>query len=306
MANKKPPSLGRGLDAIFFDNTSGFDETSGGVNVIRVSDIEPREDQPRVKFDEASLDTLAQSIKDNGLLQPVVVRPAKNGSTYTIIAGERRWRAAKLAGLSEIPAVVTDADDKKAYQLALIENVMREDLNSIEEAQSYRRLLDEYSMKQEELAAMIGRSVPYISNTMRLLKLPDEISSLVRDGLLGAGHARALLGLEDKSDKSYHEAAAHIIDGELSVRETEALVKHLNAQYEKAKQAAKEDETEDTAPVLPEIDYAADLARRVTERLGYRVSLKSTKRRKTLEIEYADEDDLEALLEKILGGKLEE
>ncbi len=302
MAKQKAPSLGRGLDAIFFDNSSGFEESSGTVNMLRVSDIEPRADQPRRNFDEDALAKLAESIKENGLIQPVVVRPSKDGS-YTLIAGERRWRASKLAGLVEIPALIYDADDKKAYQLALIENIVREDLNPIEEAESFGRLLDEYGMKQDELASMVGRSVPYISNSMRLLKLPENVLPLVRDGILGAGHARALLGLSDEN--AVYDAAAHIIDAELSVRETEAMVKHLNALYEKA-QIEVEVETPPTVEKLPEIDYAADLARRVTDRLGYRVTLKSTRRKKTIEIEYTDEDDLEALIEKLIGGKLEE
>jgi len=173
----------------------------------------------------------------------------------------------------------------------------------MEEAESYRRLLDEYGMKQEELANMVGRSVPYISNSLRLLKLPEDISQLVRDGILGTGHARALLGLADKA--AVTDTAAQIIDADLSVRETEAMVKHINAIYEKANAAAEaEDSAEDEVPVLPEIDYAAELAKRVTDALGYRVTLKSTRRRKIVEIEYNDEDDLEALLEKICGRKI--
>lgn len=298
MPKPKQSGLGKGLDAIFFDNTAGYDNSGGGSELLRVSSVAPRADQPRTVFDEESLDALADSIREHGMLQPIVVRPAENGY-YTIIAGERRWRAAMKAGLTEIPARVMDADEKTAYQLAMIENLMREDLDPFEEAASFRRLLDDYGMKQEEIGALIGRSVPYISNALRLLRLPETVAGLVRSGEITAGHARALLGIEG-GEYEMTEAAARVADTGMSVRETEAYVKHLNAA------AAQAREKEDRPEAPPPVDYAALLAGKITREYGRRVTLKETKRRKTIQIEYRDEDELQEIISQLIGHELRE
>ena len=230
MAKNKNTGLGRGLDAIFLDNTT--EESGRGVTMLRLSDIEPRPDQPRKQFESESLASLADSIAENGVLQPLLVR-AEGDGFYQIIAGERRWRASKMAGLTEVPAIITDADDKKAFELAIIENIQRENLNAIEEAAAIRDLMTEYGLTQEEVSTRISRSRSAVSNAIRLLDLPDSVMKAVSDGKLSAGHARALLGLRD-SEKII-SAAQTVISRGLSVRATEELVRSLNRAQEDAK-----------------------------------------------------------------------
>ena len=212
MAKNKNTGLGRGLDAIFLDNTT--EESGRGVTMLRLSDIEPRPDQPRKQFESESLASLADSIAENGVLQPLLVR-AEGDGFYQIIAGERRWRASKMAGLTEVPAIITDADDKKAFELAIIENIQRENLNAIEEAAAIRDLMTEYGLTQEEVSTRISRSRSAVSNAIRLLDLPDSVMKAVSDGKLSAGHARALLGLRD-SEKIISAAQTVISRGLLS------------------------------------------------------------------------------------------
>ena len=230
MAKNKNTGLGRGLDAIFLDNTT--EESGRGVTMLRLSDIEPRPDQPRKQFESESLASLDDSIAENGVLQPLLVR-AEGDGFYQIIAGERRWRASKMAGLTEVPAIITDADDKKAFELAIIENIQRENLNAIEEAAAIRDLMTEYGLTQEEVSTRISRSRSAVSNAIRLLDLPDSVMKAVSDGKLSAGHARALLGLRD-SEKII-SAAQTVISRGLSVRATEELVRSLNRAQEDAK-----------------------------------------------------------------------
>ena len=194
MSKPKTTGLGRGLDAIFGENS--LPGKSDGVIMLRVSDIEPRPGQPRKDFDPEAMAQLADSIATHGLIQPVVVRREENG-LYQIIAGERRWRASKMAGLTEIPAVIVDADDRKAAELAIIENIQREDLNPIEEAEAYKALAEEHNMTQEEISRQVSKSRSAVANAMRLLELPDDVIDMVRNNELSAGHARALLGLGD-------------------------------------------------------------------------------------------------------------
>ena len=288
MAKKK--GLGRGMDAIFLDNS--LDDTPEKTGTLRLSEIEPRRAQPRKTFDAEALSQLADSIAANGLIQPIVVREREGTDFYQIIAGERRWRAAKMAGLSEVPVVILEADDKKASEYALIENIQREDLNPIEEAMGYESLIDEYGMTQEQVAKQVGKSRAAVTNAMRLLDLPDEVLKLVSEKTLSAGHARALLGLNDKSRIS--DAADTVIIRELSVRATEELVRRYNATPSlKDDVPAKDDSVER--------EYYASLERKMTETLGCKVKISHSFKKKAIAISYSDADELTALIKKLVG-----
>ena len=297
---KKQSGLGRDFYSLFDDNMVGENKKSAA-EMLRISDVEPRIDQPRKTFERESLEQLADSIGAYGVLQPIIVREsAALKGTYEIIAGERRWRAAKMAGLSEIPAVILDGDELKAAQVALIENVQRENLNPLEEANGYRLLIDRFGLTQEQVAAQVGKSRSAVTNMLRLLDLPEEICEMLASGTLSTGHARALLGLDRKEDRPV--LAERIIAKQMSVRETEAAVKRLNAI------AAKEDE-EDELPDVLERDaasqrkiYMKDLEHRVTETLGRRAKITATPRKKVLELAYDDDEDLESLLKTICGA----
>ncbi|MBQ3184242.1 MAG: ParB/RepB/Spo0J family partition protein [Clostridia bacterium] len=286
----KSSGLGKGLDAIFEDNFSESGKKGG--TMLRISDIEPRSNQPRKVFDETALSELADSIATHGLIQPVVVREDSRGF-YSIVAGERRWRASKLAGLTEIPVVILDIDDAKAAELALVENLQREDLNPIEEAMAYEALASEYSLTQEEISQRIGRSRSAITNSLRLLGLPADVKDLVAENEISAGHARTLLGLKDK-DK-YNEAIHLIITKELSVRDTEKLVKKMN-NAKPAEEVAVSDKVE--------VDYRKELERRMTQRLGRKIAIKDKGKAKKLEISYEDNRDLEDLIVKLCGHNI--
>lgn len=292
----KNKGLGRGLDAIFLDNA--LDESpsqgSGGASKLPLSQIDVKADQPRRRFDPDTLTGLAESIKQNGVLQPILVRE-KNGR-YEIIAGERRFRASKLAGLSEIPALVLDADNLAAAKFALIENLQREDLNPYEEAQAYSALIDKYSLTQDEVAVEVGKSRSAVTNSLRLLDLPDVVAELLIDGSLSAGHARTILGLHDKS--AMETLANRCIERELSVRETEAAVRMMNREYDRA--SSEEDGGTDDAEEL-KVDYVHSLESRFTKFTGRRCKIVSTKKGKTFQIEYRDNEDLEAIIKKIAG-----
>lgn len=294
-----PKNLGqaRGLDAIF--RTAGAaaaQSEKDTVKKVRIAEIEPRKEQPRRKFDEEALLQLSESIRSNGVIQPILVRKQPNGF-YQIIAGERRWRASKLAGLTEVPVVVIEADEKKVSEIALIENIQREDLNAIEEAAAYRSLMEDYGLTQEELSKRVGKSRSAIANATRLLDLPEEISGLVIDGKLSAGHARTLLGLVRHEDML--SAADTVIEKGLSVRATEALVRNLNSA---AAKAAKEKALEDV-PEPIKVDYGAELERRVKDVIGRNVRIVSKGQNKKLEISFASNEDLEELLKLICGDE---
>ena len=284
----KEKGSGRGLDAIFIDNFD-TDEKKDRISTLRLSQIEPEPTQPRSMFDHEPLEELASSIATHGLLQPIVVREGENGY-YRIIAGERRWRASKMAGLTEVPVRIIEADDRKAAELSLIENLQRENLNAIEEATAYRALIDEYDLTQDEVSARIGKSRSAVANAMRLLELPKEVSELVKKNELSAGHARALLGLNDRSRIT--ELAGRILSKGLSVRSTEQLVKNTN----KIKKNAQNNDSDKI-----EVDYVADLERRVTSQMGRRFKIHSAGKRKKVEIEYSDEKDLEAIICALCG-----
>ena len=223
MATKKKTGLGKGFDSLFLDNAADA-LNDGGAVTLKLSDIEPDRNQPRSDFNEEALAELANSIREYGVLQPLLVRPMSDGS-YKLVAGERRWRAARLAGLSEVPAVVRSLTEAEACAIALIENLQREDLNPVEEAEGIRRLIEEYGFTQEQAADKLGRSRPAVANSLRLLGLPAEARDALVQGKISAGHARALLGLQD--ERLVKTALARVIEGALSVRQTEALVKTL-------------------------------------------------------------------------------
>ena len=287
----KNKGLGRGLEAIFYDNSIEEESSSGnggGITTIRISMIEPKKDQPRRHFDREALASLADSIAANGVLQPIIVRESVAGM-YSIIAGERRWRASKLAGLSEIPAVIVDADEFSAAKIAMIENLQREDLNPMEEALGYRDLMVNYSLTQESLSNHIGKSRSAIANSLRLLDLPDEVLEMIASGEISAGHGRALLGLKDRSQ--IKPLAEKIIVRNLSVRETEAAVKAAN------KRLTEEPEE----PKVTTVDYIADLESRVSSSLGRRCKIFNTAKKKTIQLEFTDNDDLQALLYTLCG-----
>ncbi|MBR3805896.1 MAG: ParB/RepB/Spo0J family partition protein [Clostridia bacterium] len=288
---KKNSGLGRGLDAIFLDNFIEEDEnksSDSGISTLKVSLIDPKSDQPRKYFDKEALEQLASSISENGVLQPILVRKYGDGR-YQIIAGERRFRASKLAGLTEIPAIVLEHDDKKAAEIALIENVQREDLNPLEEALGYKALAEEYNMTQEELSNRVGKSRSAIANTLRLLDLPDEILTLVASKELSAGHARTLLGVRDRDNMIL--LAQRAVEDDLSVRVLEEEVKRINK--------PKKEEVEEEIPV---VDYFRELEIRVQSHLGRKVKIDGKGRKKTITLSYEDNEDLDEVLKLLCGS----
>ncbi len=275
MAAKKG-GLGRGLDALFADNS--IEEISSSSTVkLRINEIEPNRDQPRKTFDDKALSELADSIAQHGVIQPLLVRPIQDG--YQLVAGERRWRAARLAGLTEVPVVIKELSDSETMEIALIENLQREDLNPIEEAEGLQLLIDTYGLTQDECAKRVGKSRPAITNSLRLLNLPEKLSELVRDGMISSGHARALLPLGNE-DKML-EIANEIISKDLSVREVERLVK-LTEKPEKAEKRVKKRDV-----YFDEVELA------LGDAMGRKVKVFVGKGSKgTLEIEFFGKEDL--------------
>ncbi len=289
---KKTGGLGKDFYSIFDDNI--LEAKKGAAESIRISDIEPRRDQPRKTFERESLEVLADSIAAYGVLQPIIVRanPVAEG-TYEIIAGERRWRASKMAGLTEIPAVIFDGDELKAAEVALIENVQREDLNPVEEAMGYGELIDKFGLTQEQVAKKVGKSRPAIANMLRLLELPTEVLAMLRDGTISAGHARALLGLPSK--EMMVECAQKITSASMSVREVEAMVQRIN----NLRSAAEEER------VHPQIKaHMKELEHRAMSALGRKVRISRSSHKKVLELSYSDDEDLEALLKSLCGESI--
>ena len=278
---KKQSGLGRGLSALLEDPNLDFTQQKGGVSSVPIHKVEPNPLQPRREFDPEALQALADSITAHGMIQPLTVRELPGGY-YQIIAGERRWRAARMAGLQEVPILVIEADDRKVMELALVENLQREDLNPMEEAQGYRSLMEDYGLTQAETAERVGKSRPAVANALRLLSLSEDLAEMVRNGTLSPGHARALLGV--KSEKLRKQAAQRIIALQLSVRQAETLCKNL----EKPKQEAKE------APL--EVDYVAECEKTLTRRLGRKVRIINGKTKGRFELEFYGQDDLNRLL----------
>ncbi len=291
MAARKK-GLGKGLDSLIPESskanvTQAAAAADDNVQMIKLSLIEPNRDQPRQKFDEDGLQELADSIKQHGVLEPLMVR--KNKDYYEIIAGERRWRAAKMAGVKEVPAVVKDYSDQEIVEISLIENIQRENLNPIEEAIAYKRLLEEFNLKQDEVAERVSKSRTAVTNSMRLLKLDERVRQMIVDEMITTGHARALLAISNK-DKQY-ELATRVFDEKLSVRETEKLVKNLvNPKKTKKKKADAKD-----------IIYQ-DMEEQMQEAMGtkVRVAPKGSGKGK-IEIEYYSEDELEHMFEMIMS-----
>ena len=291
MAKNKNTGLGRGLEAIFLENS--VDESSS-VSMLRISDIEPNPDQPRREFDQAALEELAASIAANGIIQPIVVRSAGINGYYQIIAGERRWRAAKMAGLTEVPVNIMELDDKKAAQVALIENIQREDLNSVEAAKAFKNIMESHEMTQEELSVALGKSRSLVANTLRLLDLPKETCALVEQGKLSAGHARTLLGLIRKNE--INDTALIVMEKGLSVRQTEELVRKLNRPRVDV-QIKDPDEK-------PIVNYVAELEKRMTALLGSKVRIKGKGKNRTLQISINDDKQLDELVTSLCGDNI--
>ncbi len=284
----KARGLGKGLNAIIGADVIGRGLDGPGGVEIPVDQLSPNPFQPRRTFTDEGLQQLAESIKRHGVLQPIVVRASGDG--YQLIAGERRWRAARIAGLSKIPAIVREIDDSNMVQVALIENLQREDLNPIEEALAYRRLMDEFKMTQEQLSSTIGRSRPAIANAVRLLNLPAEIQRHIEENRLSEGHARCLLAVSNETDQL--KAASEIIEGGLSVRQAEKLVKRISQDVSR--------ETTRSQSGVDDPD-AVRLAQRIEERLGTKVRLSGSAGKGRLEIEYYSSEDLDRILGIILG-----
>ena len=281
MAAKEKKGLGTGLDVLFAANE--LDEAEGELLTLPIAKVEPREAQPRKRFDEQALQDLADSIAQYGLIQPIVARKLDSGY-YQIIAGERRWRASRMAGLTEVPVRVLEADDRRTAELALVENLQREDLNPIEEARGYKTLMEDYGLTQEETARSVGRSRPAVANALRLLSLSPAVMALVERKELSAGHARAILPLE--SEKQQLELAQEVLKKSLSVRRTEQLAARLSRVS-----AAKEQKE---SPLT--INYAAEAAEELSRLLGRKVRLVEGKRGGKIELDYYDPEDREVLI----------
>lgn len=282
MALKK--GLGTGLGALF-----GEDAELSLEDKIPISRVEPRTGQPRTVFDEGALQELSESIAQHGLLQPITVRKLDSGY-YQIIAGERRWRASRMAGLTEVPVRIIEADDRKVQELALVENLQREDLNPMEEAKGYRALMNDYGLTQEAVAQSVGKSRPAVANALRLLSLPEAIADMLERGDISSGHARALLPIEDKLLQL--EAAKQVVEKGLSVRQTESLVASL------LKAPKKKAEKDPNA-----IDYAAVMGAQLGQALGRKVNIVDGRKRGRIELEYYGADDREALLQALMTLK---
>ena len=291
MPKKKNSGLGRGLDAIFLDNSldGAGKRTENSVTLLSISMVDPKSDQPRKTFNKEALEELARSIEENGLLQPILVREYAGGR-YQIIAGERRFRACKIAGISEIPAIILDRDDRKVAEIALIENLQREDLNPLEEAMAFKALADDYGLTQEEVSERVGKSRSAIANAIRLLDLPAPILDMVASGEISAGHGRTLLGVKLRDNMIL--LAKQTSELGLSVRQLEEAVKRIN------KPAREEKEKE---PEL--VDYFRDMELRVQSHLGRRVEINGKGRKKSITLYYEDNEDLDELLKSICGDK---
>lgn len=289
---KKQGGLGRDFYSLLDDNM--IESKPEAVTSLRLQVIQPRKDQPRKDFDVSSLQILADSIREHGIIQPILVRERmEEPGRYEIVAGERRYRAAEMAGLDEVPVVVMSGDDLEVAKVSLIENVQRKDLNPVEEALAYQALIDRFGLTQEQVATQAGKNRSTITNMLRLLELPEEVLALLKDGKLSMGHARALLGLEDAGEMV--RLAEKTVEKEYSVREVERLVRLANQRKEEPEEAPEPDQ---------KTVYMKDLETRLMQQMGRRVRIHQTARKKTVELTYEDEDDLEELLRRIGGDDL--
>ncbi|MBQ7737867.1 MAG: ParB/RepB/Spo0J family partition protein [Oscillospiraceae bacterium] len=281
MAEKKPARLGTGLSALFGEENNLLDAET--TQMLPISRVEPRKDQPRRDFDDESLQALAESIRTYGLIQPITVRPLDKGY-YQIIAGERRWRAAREAGLREVPVRIMEADDRMAMELALVENLQREDLNPMEEAAGYRKLMDDYGLTQEEVSARVQKSRSAVANALRLLGLDQALQKMVTEGSLSAGHARALLPLKD--EKLREKAAKEVVSRGLNVRQTEALAATLLRQPPEK-------------PEKPLVDYVKEAEKQLSDILGRGVKFVGGQKKGKIQLEFYSADDREALMDAL-------
>ena len=285
---QKKKALGRGLDAILVDAfTIDTNENNTGITTVRISEVEPNRDQPRKAFDPAELEALAESINLYGMIQPITVRSIDG--MYQIVTGERRWRAARMAGLSEVPVIIITADDKKAAELALVENIQRSDLNPIEEAMGFKSLIEEHGLTQEEAAKRIGKSRSAVTNSLRLLNLPENVRKMIENSELSSGHAKVLLGLSNAEDME--KIALQIVAKDLSVRETEKLVKAME-------EAANKKEKE---KVSHDVDHTRALELLVQKTLGRTIKINEKGNKSSITIGYSDNEDLEKLLTILCG-----
>lgn len=283
MASNK--GLGKGLGALLGDFTEESQEKTA-YQLLPIYKVEPNPDQPRQDFDEVELQALADSIAEHGVIQPLTVREMSTGY-YQIIAGERRWRAARIANLSEVPAIIVEADDRKVKELALIENLQRQDLNPVEEALGYHSLMEEYGLTQDDAAKRVGKSRPAVANALRLLALPQEILEMLRQGKITAGHARAVLVL--KTEKKQLEAAQKIAALGLSVRQAEMLCKNMSREVPVKKE-----------PETFAVDYVAECEKQLSKQLGRGVKIVNGKRKGKFELEFYGQEDLQVLLDALM------
>ena len=290
----KSRGLGKSVFDIFDDNI--IETKKGAGEMIKISSIEPRRDQPRKTFDRESLEQLAESIQKYGVLQPIIVRPNPTvNDSYEIIAGERRWRASKLCGLDEIPAVVLNGDDLKTAQVAIIENIQREDLNAVDEALAYNALMENFALTQEQVSKQVGKSRSAIANLLRLLDLPESVLEMLKSGDISTGHARALLALDNEDNMVL--LAQKIVERELSVREVESAVKRINR---KETQTEIDDVEVVNDTVMTKI-HLRELEKRGRESLGRKVKIINTPKKKVVEIAFDSDEDLETLLKAVCG-----
>ncbi|MBQ4113462.1 MAG: ParB/RepB/Spo0J family partition protein [Clostridia bacterium] len=287
-------ALGRDFYSLLDDNMIEGDAANKTILTLKIGRVSPRSDQPRKNFDENALQILADSIREHGVIQPIAVRElGAMSENYEIIAGERRWRAAKMAGLDEIPAIILTGDDLKIAEISLIENIQRQDLNPIEEALAYKALIERFGLKQEEVARQVGKSRSAVANMLRLLELPDDVLNMVQDGKLSMGHARAILGLTE--EEKMLPLAQMTVERELSVREVETLVRKYNTVEEEIPEA-DEDHTATQRRI-----YMKELEDRTRTALGRKVKIHETPRKKTVELSFEDDEDLENLLKTLAG-----
>lgn len=287
----KSRGLGKGLDALFADST-GISSEESGTSTVRLSEIEPNLSQPRKDFDEEALNELADSIAAHGVLQPLLIRPTKNGM-YQIVAGERRWRAARLAGLSEVPALIRELSDEETDQIALIENLQREDLNAVETAEGYKSLMDKYGMTQEQLSEAVGKSRPAVANTLRILNLPKSVLPLVSSGKLSAGHAKAILSAPEEKRE---ELARIIVSGELSVREAEKMAAKAGRETPEKPKRKKDS--------FPKDKFYREMQVAMTTELGRPFKITENEKGGTIELPFYSKEELADFCERILKKKI--
>ena len=289
----KNKALGKGLEALFIDNQTA----DTVVSMLKMTEIEPNKNQPRSLFDEAALTELADSIREHGVLQPLVVRPLESGG-YQIVAGERRWRASRMAGLSEVPVVIRELDDLQTLEIAIIENLQREDLNVIELARGYKALMDNFNMTQEQVADRVGKSRPVVANTIRLLNLPDKVLDFVRDNKLSQGHAKALLAFEDEN--LLLEVAGKAVSGGVLVRDIERMARQ-SKELPKIKEAATKPEKE-ASPIWGD-SFHKEMELALSVELGRKVVINSAGKKSTITFEFYSNDELADIAERLAGRR---